>query len=503
MDTETVLDLKKINKSFASVKALTDVDFTLKRGEIHSLVGENGAGKSTLINVIIGLFKPDNGEIWLGDEMVSFNTPTDSMSKGIAIVPQELNLIPDLTVAENIFLGANKLKKGFVRRMDWDAVYADAKSAMDELGIAIDVREQVGYMSVANQQLVQIARAMAFHSDIIIFDEPTACLTLKETERLLTMLETFRDNGKAIIFVSHHLEEVIRISDRVSVMRDGHLVEVLGREDFSVQRFIKGMVGKEVHYENLARDIDPDAEVVVRVENLTREREFRDISFEVKKGEIFGVAGLVGAGRTELVSTLFGDRKAHSGDIYINGKQVNGNTPRQSIDIGMGYLPEERRSYGIIPLFSVRENVTIASLAQVYKFPRIDTGKEREIVNEYIQKIKIKASGMEQKINQLSGGNQQKVILARWLAVGCNILILDEPTRGIDVMAKEEIHQLIRKLADDGMTVIVVSSEMEELIALANRIMIMHEGKRKGIVRSKDVDPESILNIALSDDSVI
>jgi len=498
MDFSNILELKNIYKSFPSVKALTAVNFSLRKGEIHSLIGENGAGKSTLINIIIGLYKPSDGEIWLRGEKVSFNSPHDAMSKGIAIVPQELNLIPNMTVAENIFLGASKLKKGFPRRVDWDSIYKDAKVAMNRFGITIDVKEKVGNMSVANQQLVQIARALTFGADIIIFDEPTACLTLKESERLLSMLETIRKSGKSIIFISHHLEEVMRISDRVSIMRDGRLVEVLERQQFDIQRFIKGMVGKEVHYEKLVRNVDSSSEVVIKVEGLTREREFQNISFEVKKGEIFGIAGIVGAGRTELVSTLFGERKAHSGYIYIHGKKIIDNSPKNSIEMGIGYLPEERRSQGIIPQLSVRENMTIANLKKLFKFPRINIDEECKLVEEYINKIKIKTSSMEQKISQLSGGNQQKVILSRWMVVGCDILILDEPTRGIDVLAKEEIHQLIRSMADKGMTFVVVSSEMEELLALANRILIMHEGKLKGIVESEKANPESILNIALS-----
>ncbi|MGI6084933.1 MAG: sugar ABC transporter ATP-binding protein [Acetivibrionales bacterium] len=498
---DCVLELKNISKTFPSVKALDKVDFSLKKGEIHSLIGENGAGKSTLINVIIGLFRPDEGgEIIVRDQKTVFNSPMDSMKNGISIVPQELNLIPEMSVGENIFLGTGKVNKGTLKKINWNGLYSDANESMSSLGISLDVKEKVGGMSVANQQLVQIARALAFGSDIIIFDEPTACLTLKETERLLSMLENFRDQGKSIIFVSHHLDEVIRISDRVTVMRDGKKVEVLERENFSIQRFIKGMVGKDVQYQKLKRNIDENSEVVVKVEGLTREREFNNISFEVKKGEIFGIAGLVGAGRTELVSTVFGERKPDAGDVYIRGKKITDYSPRKAIDLGMGYLPEERRAHGIIPLLSVRENITIASLDKIYKFPRINRTKEKDVVVDYIKKISIKASSMEQQINQLSGGNQQKTILARWMAVGCDILILDEPTRGIDVLAKEEIHQLIREMADNGMTVIVVSSEMEELIAITNRILIMHEGQFKGICQTDDVNPEEILNIALSKD---
>jgi ABC-type sugar transport system ATPase subunit len=312
------------------------------------------------------------------------------------------------------------------------------------------------------------------------------------------MIENLRNLGKSIVFVSHHLNEVERISDRATIMRDGKLVEVLPRSEFSIQRIIKGMVGRKVTYENLVRDVPEDNEVVIDVRKLTREREFRDISFTVRKGEIFGIAGLVGAGRTELVSTIFGDRKADSGEIYLNGEKVDVRHPRDAIRKRIGYLPEERRAQGILPILPVRENVSIANIGDYYRFPKIDGARERATARDYIDRLHIKCSSMEQHVGQLSGGNQQKVVLSRWLSVNSRILILDEPTRGIDVLAKQEIHELIRRCADEGLTTLVVSSEMEELISLCNRILVMHEGVQKGIVDTKEIASETILSIALN-----
>jgi ABC-type sugar transport system ATPase subunit len=491
------LETKHITKSFPGVKALIDVDFNLFNGEIHSLVGENGAGKSTLINVISGQLKPEDGEILLDGKKVVFDGPDDALACGIGLVPQELNLIPLLSVAENIYLGVKKYKKNFPHDIDWKAIYSEAEKLLNSLGVDIDVRAVVGTMSVANQQLVQIARALALGADLLIFDEPTASLTINESDRLLNLIMQFRDEGKAIIFVSHHMNEVMKISNRASIMRDGKLIETLEKDQFSFQRIIKGMVGKEVFQNQILRK-DVNTDIVLKVEKLSHKNEFTDVSFDVKKGEIFGVAGLVGAGRTELVSCIFGQRKYDSGTIYIDNQDVTISNPSKAIDLGIGYLPEERRNLGIIPNLTVRENLAIASMKSLFKFPRIDRKVEREIVDRYIDKLRIKVSNKDDLITKLSGGNQQKVILSRWLAVGCRLLILDEPTRGIDVLAKDEIYHLIRDCADSGLSILVVSSEMEELINLCSRILIMHEGQPKGIVNASDMNPEKILQIALS-----
>lgn len=491
------LQMNHISKIFPGVKALSDVSFALEKGEIVSLVGENGAGKSTLINVITGQFKPDEGELYMDGEPVSFHSPNDAIAHGIGLVPQELNLIPQLSVAENIYLGVKKLKKTFPYQIDWEDMYKSAEEVLDILGMKLDVREQVGGMSVANQQLVQIARAVSQGAELLIFDEPTACLTLNETKRLMDLIRRFKKEGKTIVFVSHHMEEIMELSDRVVIMRDGCLIEILQKNELDVQHMINGMVGREVKQNVILRKENVQSEIFLDVRNLSRRKEFENISFSVRSGEIFGIAGLVGAGRTELVSTIFGDRQAETGEIFLEGSKAVFKEPKQAIAAGIGYVPEERRNYGILPSMNIRENLTIAGISKLFRFPIIDGKREREIVDTYTEKVHVKMAGAEGLLTQLSGGNQQKVILARWLSMGCKLLILDEPTRGIDVLAKEEIHQLIRECADQGMTVLVVSSEMEELIQLCSRVLIMHEGKQKGIVETKEVTSEHILQIAL------
>ena len=494
---ERKLQMSHITKTFPGVKALSDVSVDFRKGEIVSLVGENGAGKSTLINVMTGQFKPDEGTMALDGQEVSFNSPNEAIEHGIGLVPQELNLIPHLSVAENIFLGIRKLKKRFPHEIDWESIYTGAEDVLNMLGIKMDVRQEVGEMSVANQQLVQIARAVSQGAELLIFDEPTACLTLNETEHLLKLIKRFREEGKTIVFVSHHLEEVMELSDRVAIMRDGCLIEVLIRNEFDTQRLINGMVGREVKQNEILRRELKTEEIMLEVKELTRRKEFDHINFSVRSGEIFGIAGLVGAGRTELVSALFGERTADSGEVVLEGKTVHFKSPAQAIAAGMGYVPEERRGYGILPTMNIRENMTIAGIDRLFHFPVIDRKQEDKLVEEYSGKVHVKMATPEGMLTQLSGGNQQKVILARWLSMGCKMLILDEPTRGIDVLAKEEIHHLIRECADLGMTVLVVSSEMEELIQLCNRILIMHEGKQKGIVNAEEITSENILQIAL------
>jgi ABC-type sugar transport system ATPase subunit len=491
------LEIKGISKSFPGVKALVGVDFDLLNGEIHSLVGENGAGKSTLINIITGQLKPDEGEIVLDGEKVIFDGPDEAAVKGIGLVPQELNLIPLLSVSENIFLGVKKRKTTFPFDIDWKSIYSESEKILDSLGVKLDVKAPVGTMSVANQQLVQIARAIVLGADLLIFDEPTACLTLNESDQLLDLIKQFRNEGRAIIYVSHHMDEIMKISDRTSIMRDGKMIETLNRDEFSMQRIIKGMVGKEIVQNQILRK-EVGSETILKVDHLSHKNEFCDISFEIMKGEIFGIAGLVGAGRTELVSCIFGQSKFDSGEIYLNGQSVKISNPKNAINLGIGYLPEERRQQGILPTLSIRENLTIASISNLFRFPRIDTKLENEIVEDYVQKLRIKLANKDDLLTKLSGGNQQKVILSRWLAVGSKLLILDEPTRGIDILAKDEIYHLMRECADNGLSILMVSSEMEELINLCSRILIMHEGRSKGIVNASEMNPERLLNIALS-----
>jgi len=491
------LEVKNISKSFPGVHALKEVSMSVQKGEIVSLVGENGAGKSTLINVISGQIRPDKGELFLDGKHVRIETPTDAVLLGIGLVPQELNLMPQMSVAENIFLGTKKLRSKLLRNIDWKSIRADAEKVLDKLGMPMDVTQHAGRMSVASQQMVQIARALCLGADILIFDEPTACLTLKESGRLLTLLKQFREEGKSIIFVSHHLDQVIDVSDRVFILRDGANISSIQRDGFSVQRLIKDMAGEEVTQSQILRR-EVDSEPILKVDGLSRAREFNDIHFTVNKGEIFGVAGLVGAGRTELISTIFGDRKPDKGSIWFDSETLTIRSPQDAISKGMGYIPEERRNFGILPTMSIAQNLTITFIKRLFRFPKIDRKKEVRIVKEYCDKVRVNMAGPNELLTKLSGGNQQKVIIARWLATDCKLLIMDEPTRGIDILAKNEIHHLMRQCADNGMTVLAVSSEMEELISICNRILIMHEGSQKGIVDAKDMTPEKILHIALA-----
>lgn len=493
---DSLLQVKGVTKTFPGVLALDNVSFDLKEGEIHALVGENGAGKSTMINVLIGLYQPNGGEILLESRPVAFATPYDAMEKGIAIVPQELNLMPQLTVAENIFMGIPFLKKPF-NTVDWKRMFREAQKILDSIGAKLDAKEKPQYMSVANQQFVQIARALALHARIIIFDEPTACLTIQETERLLALIQEFKAKGKSIVFISHHIEEVMEIADRVTIMRDGKTVGVLERGEFTMQKIIAGMVGREIISQKVYRN-QSDGECVLEVRGLSRKNEFEDISFQVSKGEIFGIAGLVGAGRTELLTTIFGVRKPERGEIFIKGEAFKQMTPDKAISLGLGYVHEERRKYGIFPVLSIRENITLPILNKFFKRLHIVRKEQEECAESYKKSLSIKASSIETQIRTLSGGNQQKAILARWLATGVDTLMLDEPTRGIDVSSKDEIHRMLRELADQGYTIVVVSSDLPEVINLCDRILIMHEGHMKKIVDDPDITQEQILNIAIS-----
>ncbi len=476
---------------------MNDVSFMLDRGEIHALVGENGAGKSTLVNVIMGLLQPDSGEIYLSEKKVVIDSPQTALSMGIGIVPQELNLIPQCSVAENIFLGMEKLKPG-LPLIDWASVYHDAEIVLQKIGIKIDVRARVRNMSVAYQQIVQIARAIAFGAEILILDEPTACLTSQEADRLFEILDQFREEGKSIIFISHHMEEIEKISDRVSVMRDGSLIGTLNMQDTDIDEIIRLMVGREVEKKSKVRKTSSSDRCILKVDNLGRKNEFRNISFSIHEGEIFGIAGLVGAGRTELVRAIFGETRPTEGEIFWQGEKVSISSPHNAINLGIGYVPEERRKDGIFPGISVSENISMPILPNLVKWIGINHARKKELAIKYINELRIKTPSPEKQIKLLSGGNQQKAILARWLAKKVKLLILDEPTRGIDVNAKGEIHELIRKLADDGLAVIIISSELEEVINLSDRIMVMHEGNAKGFLDTQDISQEEILKVALS-----
>ena len=492
--SKNILQMKNISKFFPGVRAFSNVDFTVTAGEIHGLIGENGAGKSTLMKVLMGLYKADEGKIFFKDKSVNITSPSLATSIGIGMVPQELNLNPYVSAAENIFLG-NEIKNK-LGKIDWKKIKSESVKILKTIGSDVDPNAIVENLSVAQQQLIQIARLLATGADLLIFDEPTASLTITETEFLLKLMKKLKEQGKTLIFITHRLQELLSTTDRITVMRDGHVVNVCETKDITIDSLIEDMAGKKIaKLERVNRECSD--ETVLKVENFSRGREFSNVSFEVKKGEIFGLGGLIGAGRTELMNAVFGLTKVTEGKVYFNDKEVKIKNPKQAIKLGIGYVPEERRHHAIFPILSVRENSVISVYDRLFKALKINYKEAEKITNEYIEKLKIKTPSSSTPIQSLSGGNQQKVILARWLARNAQLLILDEPTRGIDVNAKTEIYQLIRSLSEMGVTIIVVSSEHEELLLLTDRIMIMHEGKVKGIHNTKDLEQQDILEIAL------
>lgn len=488
---EYILEMKKIVKKFPGTIALKQVDINLKKGEILALIGENGAGKSTLMNVLIGNLIADEGEIIYKGETIVNKTPLDALKRKIAMVPQELNLAQELTVAENIFLGSHIKKNGIV---DWESMYKEASALLGQLELSIEPRRKVKELSAAYQQLLVIARTLHTGADLIIFDEPTASLTLNETEHILKIIKNLAKSGKSIVIITHHLDEVKDVSDRVCILRDGTMVMEKNTDGLSVDDMIFYMANQKVksqkHVERKYSD-----ENILEVHHLSRPNEFEDISFCVKKGEIFGITGLVGSGRTELINCIYGLTKKHGGTIKFEEKEVEIHAPRDAINLGIGLVPEERRRDGIFPLLSVQENMILPSYHKyrnkgVLSFKDIKRNAQKGIDN-----LQIKTSSENEAIKNLSGGNQQKVILARWVEKDLKLLFLDEPTRGIDVRAKGEIYNLIRSMADQGFSVVIVSSEIDEILVVADRIMVMFEGNMKGIVEGPDVADMTRTNI--------
>ena len=495
---KTALELRNVSKRFPGVQALSDVSVSLMEGEVHAVVGENGAGKSTLMNVIIGLIQADRGKIFRDHREVLINTPIDAQRLGIGIVPQELNLVPHLSVMENILLGMLPCRIQGVA-IDWKCMARKTREVLERVGERIEPGAIVSRLSTAQQQIVQIMRALSFGAKILIFDEPTSSLSLVETEKLFGIIRSFRDGGGSVFYISHRLEEILEIADRITVLRDGCKVAELEPHATTLQEVIRYMVGKQVVDERKESVFDPEGEeVVLRVEHLTRSREFRDVSFELRTGEILGVAGLVGSGRTELLKCIFGDTAPDSGSIYIGGVKTVHRRPEDAIRNRLAYVPEERRKLGLFPLLSVSENMTMPILKRLRRLVGIDRKKQLAHVQEFIRKLDIRTPGVSQIVRNLSGGNQQKVILARWLLTGCRILILDEPTRGIDVNAKAEIHQILRDLVGEGMSILFISSEPQEVLKIADRILVMHEGAVKGELDAENASQEDLLKLALS-----
>ena len=491
---DTILVMEDIDKTFPGVHALDHVHFDVKRGEVHALMGENGAGKSTLMKVLTGIYSKDSGTITYEGKEIEFHNTREAQDAGIVIVHQELNMVGDLTVAQNIFIG-REFMKGF--RIDDKKMIAESKKLFDELKIDIDPKAKMSDLTVGKQQMCEIAKAISHQAKVIIFDEPSAALTEKEIEDLFVIIRDLRDKNLGIVYISHRMDEIKVITDRVTVMRDGGYVGTLITKDCTKEDIINMMVGRVIYEEPKTQSMVPkDAPVVLKVEHLNAGRMVKDVSFELRKGEILGFSGLMGAGRTETARALFGADPKTSGDIYVNGEKVVINSPQDAVKHGIGYLSEDRKRYGIVVQKTITENSTLASMEDYMSGIFINKSKEKKVTEKYIDELKTKTPGPDQLVVNLSGGNQQKVVIAKWLVRDCDILIFDEPTRGIDVGAKNEIYKLMNRLASEGKSIIMISSEMTEILRMSDRIVVMCEGEKTGELDISEATQELIMDKA-------
>lgn len=492
MDSNVLLRMKNIHKTFPGVYALKAVDFELRAGEVHAILGENGAGKSTLIKVLGGIYAADQGEIYIEGKKVEIRSVKDAQNNGIAIIHQELVLVPYMTVAENIYLGREPMKGKFVNSA---FMHEKAQHLIDSYGININARSMVKDLTIAQQQMVEIIKAISQNSKILVMDEPTSSISEKEVKFLFETMRVLTEKGVGIIYISHRMSELDEVCDRVTVLRDGEYIGTKVVKETDKNELISMMVGRELKNYYI-RDYQDDGEVLLECRNISDNKLVKDVSFEVRKGEIVGFAGLVGAGRSEVMKCLFGLTKGYSGEIYIDGKKVEINSPDQAIEHGIALIPEDRKLEGLFPVQSVKFNMTIAILKEFIKGVLVNRQKEVSITQEYIEKMSVRTPSADQIIANLSGGNQQKVMIARWLATSPKILILDEPTRGVDVGAKSEIYAIMNELAKSGMAIVLISSEMPEIINMSDRIYVMSEGRITGCLNHREVTQEKIMKLA-------
>ena len=493
-----LLRLDGISKQYPGVRALDAVTFELKGGEVHCLVGENGAGKSTLIKILSGAESRNGGDILINGVRAEINTPGDAMKLGIGIIYQDFKLVPELSVAENIFLGREPLKRN-APFVDYTAMHQQARQQLLQLGEEFDTRAAVGSLSTAQQQIVEIAKALSRHAKILAFDEPSATLTGRELKNLFAIIRRLSSEGVGIIYISHRLDEIFEIGDQVTVLRDGKIVNSCRVQDAERREIIRWMVGRELEDEYPPKALNRGEELL-RVEGVSSAL-LRDIRFTLYRGEILGFAGLVGAGRTELARVMFGADPKGTGRIVLGGKDISPRSPREAIDLGIGLLTEDRNRLGLIQEMNLSENISLSSLAQLLRGPFVDRTREAEVVKEFIDQLHIKTPSAQEAVGNLSGGNRQKVILARWLCTKSKILIFDEPTAGIDVGTKYEIYSLMVKLAAEGVGLIMISSDLPELLGMCSRIIVMHDGRITGELSAKGATQERIMALAtLSED---
>ena len=489
-----LLEIHGIRKGFPGVVALDNVGFKLRAGTVHALMGENGAGKSTLMKIIAGIYIPDRGDISLKGQRITLKSPIDALNQGIAMIHQELNLMPYMTVAENVWITREPRNRlGFV---DHAALYRQTEELFKTLNIDIDVRVEVQTLSVANRQMVEIAKAVSYNSDVLIMDEPTSALTEKEVAHLFAIIRTLRAQGKGIIYITHKMNELFEIADEFSVFRDGKYIATKLSSEVTRDDIIKMMVGREITQMFPKTEV-PIGEVVLSVKNLTLNGVFKDVSFDVRAGEIVGMAGLVGSGRSNVAEALFGVTPASSGTIAINGEPITMNSPAVALANGMAFLTEDRKETGCFLSLNIQENMDTAVLNQRYvKRGFVERAELNADCVAMAKRLRVKTPDMDEIILNLSGGNQQKVLVGRWLLTNPKILILDEPTRGIDVGAKAEIHRLVSELAGQGVAILMISSEMPEVLGMSDRIVVMHEGRVSGILDRKDANQVSIMDLA-------
>lgn len=492
-----IFEFKSITKVFPGVQALDDVSLQFYPGEVLALVGENGAGKSTLLRLMSGDYQPEGGSMEFDGTPVVFSSPTASHAIGVRVIYQEPEILPDLTVAENIFLGELPRHVGPV--VDWKTLYDQGQATLETLGAgaAISSRARASQLSVAQRQMVEIARAIKSDVKVLALDEPTSSLSEEDSAQLFNIVEQFRKAGVGIIYVSHRLAEILKVADRIAILRDGKLVAVKNCCDTDEAELVTLMVGHELVH-RFDHTSHAQREVVLEVEGLTTDR-VHDVSFEVRRGEVVGFAGLVGAGRTDMAKAIFGEDRLLSGKITLEGKEIHVRNPGEAIRAGIGFSPEDRKREALVLLRSVRENITLVILQALSRLHFVKSGEERKVVDDLVGRLRVKTPNLEQEVGKLSGGNQQKVVLARWLARKPKVLILDEPTRGIDVGAKAEIYKLISEMAAQGMGVIFVSSELPEVLGVSDRIIVMQNGRITGEVPARQTNEETVLRLAMAE----
>lgn len=490
---EQIIQVNGLNKSFSGIKALDNIQFDLYPGEVHALMGENGAGKSTFMKILIGLLLPDSGTINFDGEPIENMDVHKMLQKGISMIHQEILMIPELTIAQNIFLG-REIKLGYW--VDEQQINKRSQEILNFIGLDLNVRTKAKNLSIAEMQLIEIAKAISNHAKVIIMDEPTSALSDKESEMLFKIIFDLKSKGVAIIYISHKLEEIFQIADRITVLRDGKYIATKNTKELNKNSLISLMVGREI--ENLfSSDSRVPGNVILEVQGLTKKSKFDDINFTVHAGEVLGIAGLMGAGRTEIARAIFGIDKMDSGEVTLNGQKIKIKSPKDAIEKGIGYVSEDRKSLGFIPDMSIIENISLSSLKNYSKGWFIQTKNEAKASSHLAGDLKIKAASLHQKVINLSGGNQQKVVIAKVLLASPSLIILDEPTRGIDIGAKYEIYKLINQLANDGLAVIIISSELPEILGMSDRILVLSKGKQTAILTKLEATQEKIMHYAV------